>query len=85
MAGRPWVVTGLRVAEREKGWHLRLDRLTSRLSAGAVCVSEGVRRFSDQGGWARPRAALGDPQRRGCRSVSRELEPADRRTLGVTR
>ena len=26
-----------------KGWHLRLDRLTSRLSCGSVCVSEGVR------------------------------------------
>ncbi len=46
LAGRPWVLSGLRVAEREKAWHLRLDRLTSRLSVGAVCVSEGVRRFS---------------------------------------
>lgn len=51
-AGRPWVVSGLRVAERQKGWHLKLDRLTARLAAGAVCVSEGVRRFSrDAGGW----------------------------------
>ncbi len=45
-AGRPWVVGGLRVAEREKAWHLRLDRLTIRLTCGEVCVSEGVRRFS---------------------------------------
>jgi len=52
LAGRPWVVGGLRVAERQKRWHLRLERLTSRLACGAVCVSEGVRRFSrDVGGW----------------------------------
>jgi len=46
MAGRPWVVGGLRVAERQRRWHLALDRLTSRLATGSVCVSEGVRRFS---------------------------------------
>jgi starch synthase (maltosyl-transferring) len=51
MAGSPWVLGGLRVAERQKGWHLTVDRLTSRLGCGSVCVSEGVRRFSvEQGG-----------------------------------
>jgi starch synthase (maltosyl-transferring) len=45
-AGRPWVLGGLRVAERQKRWHLVLDRLTARLSAGSVCVSQGVRNFS---------------------------------------
>jgi glycosyltransferase involved in cell wall biosynthesis len=50
MAGRPWVVGGLRVAERQRRWHLALDRLTSRLSTGSVCVSEGVRRFSSEVG-----------------------------------
>ncbi len=45
-AGRPWVVGGLRVAERRKRWHLTLDRLTAFLSAGSVCVSQGVLRFS---------------------------------------
>jgi starch synthase (maltosyl-transferring) len=34
------------VAERQKRWHLWLDRLTTGLSAGSVCVSEGVYRFS---------------------------------------
>ena len=49
---RPWILGGLRVAERRKRWHLMLDRLTSHLAAGSVCVSEGVRRFSrDVGGW----------------------------------
>jgi glycosyltransferase involved in cell wall biosynthesis len=45
-AGFPWVVGGLRVAERQKRWHLTLDRLTTRLSTGSVCVSQGVLRFS---------------------------------------
>jgi starch synthase (maltosyl-transferring) len=47
-AGRPWVLGGLRVAERRPGkrWHLAFDRLTARLSAGSVCVSTGVLRFT---------------------------------------
>jgi starch synthase (maltosyl-transferring) len=46
LARRPWIVGGLRVAERHKRWHLFLDRLTSRLATGSVCVSQGVFRFS---------------------------------------
>lgn len=46
LAGRPEVVGGIRVAERQKRWHRTLDRITQRLTRGAVCVSEGVRRFS---------------------------------------
>src|SRR5437763_1676262 len=42
----PWVVGGLRVAERQREWHLLLDALTARLGAGSVCVSRGVWRFS---------------------------------------
>jgi len=49
-AGCPWVVGGLRVAERRRNWHVSLDRLTYRLSAGSVCVSEGVWRFSEMSG-----------------------------------
>ncbi len=46
------MVSGLRVAERQKRRHLALDHLTLRLACGAVCVSEGVRRFSREvGGW----------------------------------
>ena len=45
-AGRPWVVGGLRVAEHHQRWHLVLDRLTSSLAVGSVCVSPGVLRFS---------------------------------------
>jgi len=45
-AGCPWVIGGLRVAERQKHWHLIMDRLTAPLAVGSVCVSRGVLRFS---------------------------------------
>jgi len=45
-AGQPWVVGGLRVAEHRQRWHRTLDRLTAFLSAGSVCVSQGVLQFS---------------------------------------
>ena len=48
--GRPWIVGGIRVAEREKRWHLLLDRWTQRLSSGAVCVSSDVKAFSIRDG-----------------------------------
>ncbi len=58
-AGRPWVVGGIRVAERQRRWHLILDRLTSRLAVGSVCVSRGVLRFSrDVGGLDPSRLAV---------------------------
>ena len=44
----PWVVGGLRVAERQKQWHLILDRVTAPLATGSVCVSQGVLHFSRQ-------------------------------------
>jgi starch synthase (maltosyl-transferring) len=46
LAGAPWVLGGVRVAEHEKRWHQVFDRLTARLAAGSVCVSRGVERFS---------------------------------------
>jgi starch synthase (maltosyl-transferring) len=50
LAGAPWVVGGLRVAERQQRWHLWLDRITARLAAGSVCVSAGVSRFAQEAG-----------------------------------
>jgi glycosyltransferase involved in cell wall biosynthesis len=82
LAGHPWVVGGLRVAERQRRWHLRLDRLTSGLSTGSVCVSEGVRRFS------RDVAKL-DPDRLAVipngvdPGLFDRAQPADRGWLGV--
>jgi glycosyltransferase involved in cell wall biosynthesis len=43
---RPKVIGGIRVAERRRRWHLTLDRWTSRLVEGEVCVSRGVLAFS---------------------------------------
>ncbi len=45
-AGVPVILSGLRVAERAKSWHLWLDRWTNRLVKWNVCVSEGVRQFA---------------------------------------
>ena len=84
-AGRPWVLGGIRVAERRPGkrWHLTLDRLTSRLSAGSVCVSQGVLRFT--------RDVLGvDPERltviaNGVDPVPIDrAEPLPRAAIGLT-
>lgn len=55
---RPWILGGLRVAEREKGWHVALEVRTASLGTGAVCVSEGVRRFTRAAGWADDRLTV---------------------------
>ncbi len=56
---RPWVLGGLRVAERQKRWHLALERLTAPLASGAVCVSKGVRQFSrERAGWSDDRLTV---------------------------
>jgi glycosyltransferase involved in cell wall biosynthesis len=80
--GRPWLVGGLRVAERQRRWHLTLDRLTHRLSTGSVCVSEGVRRFSVEVGRLDPDRLVVipngvDPAPFDC------AEPIDRASIGV--
>jgi len=46
LAGVPVIVSGIRVAEKEKRWHVRLDRLTRRLVTCHVCVSQAVADFS---------------------------------------
>lgn len=45
-AGVPHIVSGIRVAERQAGWHLALDRWTSRRVEKYVCVSRSVADFS---------------------------------------
>ncbi|MFG0334895.1 MAG: glycosyltransferase [Maioricimonas sp. JB049] len=45
-AGVPIVVSGIRVAEREKRWHLLLERITRRLVTHHVCVSRRVATFA---------------------------------------
>lgn len=44
---RPGFVSGVRVAERRHRWHLIADHLTHRLMDVEVCVSEGVRHFTE--------------------------------------
>jgi len=82
MAGRPWVVGGLRVAERQRRWHLTLDRLTHRLTTGAVCVSEGVRRFSVEVGRLDPGRLVVIPNGVDPAPFDR-AEAVDRASLGV--
>jgi starch synthase (maltosyl-transferring) len=72
-AGQPWVLGGLRVAERRKHWHVTLDRLTQFLSAGSVCVSQDVLEFS------RHSARL-DPSRLTVIPNGIDPEPFDRAT-----
>jgi starch synthase (maltosyl-transferring) len=82
MAGRPWVIGGLRVAERQRRWHLTLDRLTSRMSTGSVCVSEGVRRFSVEAGGLDPDRLAVIPNGVDINPFDR-AEAVDRGALGV--
>ena len=82
LSGNPCVLSGIRVAERQKRWHLRLDRLTSRFCTGAVCVSEGVRRFSSvEGGWPEDRLVV-IPNGVDPAPIDR-AEPIAREELGV--
>jgi starch synthase (maltosyl-transferring) len=46
-AGVPYVVSGIRVAERRR-WHLWTDRLTDRLVDRHVCVSRAVAEFAEK-------------------------------------
>lgn len=49
-AGVPIVISGIRVAEKEKKWHLRLDRMTQSLVDQYVCVSQAVAEFTTETG-----------------------------------
>lgn len=44
----PITVSGIRVAERDQKWHLRLERLTRRRATHHVCVSQAVAEFTKQ-------------------------------------
>jgi glycosyltransferase involved in cell wall biosynthesis len=82
LAGRPWILGGLRVAERRRNAHVRLDRLTISLCCGEVCVSDAVRRFSqDVGGLPADRLAV-IPNGVDVERFD-QAEPLDRATLSV--
>ncbi|MEW4569692.1 glycosyltransferase [Tautonia sp. JC769] len=82
MAGSPWVIGGLRVAERRQAWHLTLDRLTAPLGTGSVCVSEGVRRFSLRDGRLDPDRLVVIPNGIDPGPIDAAVA-VDRSTLGV--
>jgi len=46
----PWVVSGIRVAERRQRWRLWIDRLTAAKVDRHVCVSQSVARFAAERG-----------------------------------
>jgi starch synthase (maltosyl-transferring) len=76
------VVGGIRVAERRTNAHLRLDRWTQRLSTGAVCVSEGVRRFSVEFGGIDPERLIVIPNGIDPGPYD-SARPAERATFGI--
>ncbi len=81
-AGCPWVVSGLRVAEREKSWHWKLDRATTLLSAGSVCVSQGVLRFTRDVAGIDPARLVVIPNAVDTTPFD-VAEPASRASLGI--
>jgi glycosyltransferase involved in cell wall biosynthesis len=82
LAGRPWVLSGIRVAEREKDWHLLIDSFTNRLAVGSVCVSEGVQRFTRDVGRIDPDRLAVIPNGVDPRPFD-DARAADRIALGV--
>lgn len=85
--GVPWILGGLRVAEREKRWHLALDRRTQRLACGSVCVSEGVRQFSIREAGLDPERLIVIPNGLSAETLAAidQASPADLAELGLPR
>lgn len=82
LSPRPCLVAGLRVAEREKGWHNLLDRLTVPGLDAAVCVSEGVRQFALQRLGIEERRLFVIPNSIDCRAIE-PIVPRTRVELGL--
>ncbi|REJ71937.1 MAG: glycosyltransferase [Planctomycetota bacterium] len=82
MAGVPVVVSGVRVAERERRWHLSLDRITQWAVTMNVCVSRAVANFSQTAGGI-PREKLAVIPN--CVDVDRfrNASPADLSEFGI--
>jgi starch synthase (maltosyl-transferring) len=83
LASVPWVLGGLRVAEHQKAWHLTVDRLTAKMSLGSVCVSEGVRRFSQTYGGLSEKRLIVIPNGVDVRPFD-QAKPIDRKALGLS-
>jgi starch synthase (maltosyl-transferring) len=83
LAGKPWVLGGVRVAEHDQAWHLRLERRTQRLGTGSVCVSEGVRRWMIEKAGIAPERLFVIPN--GVDLAAAEVEQAPRSVLAARR
>lgn len=81
-AGVPVILSGLRVAEKEKRWHLWLDRWTNGLVKCNVCVSEGVRQFAHQVGGLRADKLCVIPNGVDAERFASAI-PADLRPFGI--
>lgn len=82
LAGVPVRISGLRVAERQSGWHTLLDRWTQSLVTMNVCVSEGVARFSTGEAGLSPAKLAVIHNGIDIESFS-HVEPAERREFGI--
>lgn len=82
LAGVRWVMGGLRVAEHQKTWHLVVDRLTNWLSCGSVCVSDGVKRFSQEYGGLSERRLFVIPNGVNPK-IYDDVEPLEHKELGL--
>ena len=82
LAGVPVVLSGIRVAEREKTWHLRLERWTKRLVDRHVCVSQSVADFTEKSLQLRPGQLSVIPNGVDAETISTTV-PADLTSLGV--
>ena len=80
----PHVVSGIRVAERARRWHLRLDRWTSRLVDRYVAVSQSVAEFSQREAGL-PRDRMTVIPNGVDMAVFADASPADLSELGLAR
>ncbi len=83
LAGVEHVVSGIRVAERRGRWPLRLDRWTNRLVERNVCVSEAVRKFSEEQGGLPAAKSVVIPNAVDVDHYA-SVEPADLWEFGIT-
>ena len=81
-AGVPHVVCGIRVAQRQSPWRLRLDRMTHRMVDRYVCVSQSVADFSVATGRLPADKLVVIPNGIDLPRFT-NVPPADRATLGV--
>ena len=51
LSGIPYIISGVRVAEKQKKWHLWADGITQPFVSLNICVSKGVQTFCHKAGY----------------------------------